>query len=150
MLILRFWAFPERFLDYVDMKDWSFHLLVLLETFLYLSPFLSYLNLLRLYSEISYFFTYYCYSWTFFFQIIWIFLIISPMIQRYLNYFSFPNPSPLDFCSPPKQASLILVSISEYRTWGKKRAPALMSGTAHNLCRRVKVYGCSDKTFTYS
>lgn len=35
------------------------------------------------------------------------------MIQKYLDNFTFPNPSPLDIYSPPKQAALILVSISE-------------------------------------
>lgn len=72
------------------------------------------------------------------------------MIQRYLNDCSFLNTSPLDFCSPPRQASLILVSVSEYRVWGRKRAPALMLGTAHSLCRRVKVHVCSDKTHSSS
>lgn len=52
--------------------------------------------------------------------------------------------------SRSKQAFLTLVSIDKYRTQGKKKAPDLMSGTAHIFCRSMKVYVCCDKTFISS
>lgn len=75
-------------------------------------------NLLTLWSEISYFFTYYCYSGRIFF-----FsdndggglLSNVPKVHNSQFYKTLPSRS--------KLAMLTLVSIGEYRTQGKKRAP---------------------------
>lgn len=52
--------------------------------------------------------------------------------------------------SRSKQAVLTLVSIGEYKTQGKRKAPDLMSGTTHNFCQSMKVNVCIDKTFISS